>query len=255
MACIFPYIFTNSFIQDEEITVPYEWKKQFDRVFSSIYPSPSGSPETHIITPARLVVLSEVIIQAESSESYVAASHSVVALEDWFRRDGLILRQQSTYELPRSALVPNPPLPNGTASLGLKYELLMTSPVLQGYACPSKTRFVLLPPLDEPFGNGHVPSQSSGISTPTSDALSVDGDIEIDENFLVGSVSSTFPDGQDATQSPHHSSRQSHRFIAEPLPGLVHSSDEHTVYLRTADLSRLGILDADWVSGLRYIPL
>ncbi|KAI0029406.1 AAA-domain-containing protein, partial [Vararia minispora EC-137] len=130
----------------------------------------------------------------------------------------------------------------------LKFKVVMSMPVLQGYACRSKTRFVLLPPQNNEYSDNNPGGYtSSGTSTPASDGLSVDGDIEIDETFLAGTITS-FLDGQGPVQERNGPSpRHPHRFVAEPLLCVVHPSlDDHTVYVRTSDLSRLGILDSDW---------
>ena len=82
-----------------------------------------------------------------------------------------------------------------------------------------------------------------------------DEDLEIHEDFLSNTLSShpidaalhAVSNGSADSLSPHAPGNE---FAAEQLSNIIDpTSDDCTVYIRTADLSKVGILDGDWVRG------
>ncbi|ETW85568.1 AAA ATPase [Heterobasidion irregulare TC 32-1] len=127
----------------------------------------------------------------------------------------------------------------------------MTEPVLQGYASRTETTFVILPPTERtPIVtiNGTEPSPSY---VPVQED-SEDEDLEIHEDFLSNTLFSRPIDAVlHAVSNGSADSLSSHapgnEFAAEQLSNIIDpTSDDCTVYIRTADLSKVGILDGDW---------
>ncbi|KAI0057091.1 AAA-domain-containing protein [Artomyces pyxidatus] len=229
------------------LTVPAEWTKLYGRVFGSLVVS--DEEKTHTISSLQLIPLEEVYVQALSPQSYHAAKADISSLENWFCTDQRILRQGSPY-FPHHSVFPSYQPDADAPQHQLKYSLIMTEPVLQGYAQKGRTTFILLPPPhEEPRVNGHTDGVTSSSASEESDFS--DEDVEIDEGFLASSVApqTAGPNGvnHDVTSTGSSLSRPSHEFVVEPLPSPIHSTlDDHTLYIRTADLSKLGILDGDW---------
>lgn len=198
-------------------------------------------------------------MQALSTESYSAAKAHSSALEDWLCCDQRILRQDSVYTIDPLSLSQEDTRDTGSPSR-LEYRLIMSEPVLQGYAQKGQTSFVLLPPTEvKPGVNGDVATGSSFTEELNSDFG--DDDLEIDEGFLANSLGRHLGTNSHATNghsgltngaiSTDNTASTLHQaFIASPLPGDIHPDlDDHTVYIRTADLTKVGILDGDWVSA------
>ena len=163
------------------------------------------------------------------------------SFENWLCQGRQILRQDSKYTLNAQ---------DDPAGL-LTYKLIMTEPVLQGYAQKLQTLFTLLPPAEEsPTTNGHQVSPSPSLPD---DAL-VDEDLEIGESFLASSLlpqSSPYPQEGDPPTIPM--SQFAHEFTAKPLSLPAFSElDDYTMYVRTVDLSKVGMLDGDWVSAYPF---
>ncbi|VDB88628.1 unnamed protein product [Peniophora sp. CBMAI 1063] len=234
--------------EEEGLVVPSEWLKRHDRVFSSLSSLSSTNGPSHTLTPVTLITLKEVIVQAHTTSAYTAATPDTDAFEEWLCRDERVLRQQSSYAVPAPELAGSAATQDDAV---FKYRILMTDPVLQGVARYGSTSFVLLPPpREEPLANGsangHAEPLPSGLSTPSTEELSAEGDFEIDENFLSSSLLeaplSGQVDGVGGAASPRVVG-----FEVEPLRApIAFEEDGHTVYIRTVDLSRLGLLDADW---------
>lgn len=136
-------------------------------------------------------------------------------------------------------------------STPLRYKVILTEPVPQGFAQKAQTLFTLLPPTEssQAIDRHHV-SLSSSLPE---DIQTEDDDegLEIGENFLASSLipqSSSFSQQNDS--STIRVSRLAHEFTANPLPTPVSLDlDEYTMYVRTVDLPKVGVLDGDWVSG------
>lgn len=215
--------------------------KSFPHIFVSV-PSSRRAGKTHKVAAVQPIPLQEIFVQALSSTAYRKAKTDVSSFEDWLCRDQRILRQDSVYSLDTQDYVDSAPL---------IYKVIMTEPVPQGYAQKSQTLFTLLPPADssQAMNGNHVSSSSS----PPEDVQPEDDDesLEIGENFLASSLihqPSSYTQQNDS--STIRVSRLAHEFTANPLSTPISLDlDEYTMYVRTVDLPKVGVLDGDWVSG------
>ena len=190
-----------------------------------------------MLSVVQLVPLQEVFVQALSSTAYRRAKADVPSFESWLCRGQRILRQDSVYVWDA---------PDGLDPGALTYRLIMTEPVLQGYAQKSQTLFTLLPPSEGSHSvNG---DQVSSYSVP--DDVQIDDDeegLEIGENFLASSLisqPSSYPQ-----HSPIRMSHLAHEFTASPFKKPTSLDvDDYTMCVRTVDLPKVGVLDGDWVS-------
>jgi peroxin-6 len=186
----------------------------------------------------QLVPLQEVFIQALSSCAYSRAKDGVSSFESWLCRGQRVLRQDSVYVWDT---------PDGLDPGALTYKLIMTEPVLQGYAQKSQTLFTLLPPS----GGSQVVNANQVLSSSVPDDGQIDNDeegLEIGENFLASSLISQ-PSSYPQHSPPIRMSHLGYEFTASPLPKPTSLDvNEHTMYVRTVDLPKVGVLDGDWVS-------
>ena len=191
----------------------------------------------HMLSVVQLIPLQEIFVQALSSTAYSRAKTNVSSFEDWLCHGQRILRQDSIYVWDtRDGLDPG----------SLTYKLIMTEPVLQGYAQKAQTLFTLLPPTEGSHTiNGNQMLSSSSVLDDDDDES-----LEIGESFLASSLISqpaSYPQQHDS--STIRISHLAHEFVANPLPGPSLNLDEYTMYVRTVDLSKVGVLDGDWVSA------
>lgn len=192
----------------------------------------------------RPVPLTEVIVTALSQEAYLAASRRDSVLESWFSDARPILRYGDVHSFGSTV---NEHLALATLE-NVQYRLTMLQPFLQGYAERNTTKLIvtLLEPINQ---------QPSEFVKPT--CGDSDG-IEIDESFLANSfltpsfITSLKDLDVRSPQDIHHtfqvgllSERHSFKPVSSAT-GLL--EDNCTVYLRTADLARIGILNGDWVT-------
>lgn len=199
------------------------------------------SGKTHTLSVVQVIPLQEVFVQALSSSAYASAKSDVSTFEDWLCHGQRILRQDSVLSMGSQGS------PDGSP---LTYKLIMTEPVLQGYAQKSQTLFTLLPPTEDPPAvNGHrIPSSSV---PDDARAKFDDEDLEIGESFLAGSLvpqPTLYPqqNGSPTISMPLFS----HELTAKPSSTPIYSGlDDHTMYVRTVDLPKIGVLDGDWVSA------
>jgi peroxin-6 len=190
-----------------------------------------------MLSVVQLVPLQEVFVQALSSTAYSTAKADVSSFEDWLCRGQRILRQDSVYVWD---------IPDGLDPGALTYKLIMTEPVLQGYAQKSQTLFTLLPPSE----GSRVVNGNQVLSSSDPDDVQIDEEegLEIGENFLASSLISQ-PSSYPQHSPPIRMSHLAHEFTASPLPTPTSLDvDEHTMYVRTVDLPKVGVLDGDWVS-------
>jgi peroxin-6 len=179
--------------------------------------------------------LQDIFVQALSSTAYSRAKADVSSFEDWLCRGQRILRQGSVYVWDTQDGL-DPPL---------TYKLIMTEPVLQGCAQKSQTLFTLLPPTEGSQAiNGNQVLSSSPVLDDDEEGL------EIGESFLASSlISQPSPYPQQNDSPTIRMSHLAHEFIANPLPKPTSLDlDEYTMYMRTVDLPKVGVLDGDWVS-------
>ncbi|KAF8964138.1 P-loop containing nucleoside triphosphate hydrolase protein [Flammula alnicola] len=182
-------------------------------------------PNELFVKLANPTPLTYVIVTALSLEAYLQASGDASPLDDWLFSDQAILRQ------------------------GDIYRLDMLEPVLQGYATLGETKIILLS------------SQNNPPSIDTVESISDEQDaIEIDECFLGSSVlnhsgPSHLRQNHDAqsTQSSKYSEDSSTGYISKTLVSPCNLlEDPCTLYLRAADLGKIGILSGDWaIAGVK----
>jgi len=223
--------------QTAALGVAPDLAKQFPHIFVPV--PPSGHPEkTHLLSVVQLVPLLEVFVQALSSTAYSRAKADVSSFESWLCRGQRVLRQDSVYVWDTS---------DGLDPGALTYKLIMTEPVLQGYAQKSQTLFTLLPPSE----GSQVVNGNQVLSSSVPDDVQIDEEeegLEIGENFLASSLIS-HPSSYPQHSPPIRISHLAHEFTASPLPKPKSADgDEHTMYVRTVDLPKVGVLDGDWVS-------
>ncbi|KAH9001680.1 AAA-domain-containing protein [Lactarius akahatsu] len=225
-------------VQTATLGIPSDLAKQYPHTLGPGSTS-RRSGKTHMLSVVQVIPLQEVFVQALSSPAYSSAKSDVSAFEDWLCRGQKILRQNSVLSMDSQDS------PDGTP---VAYKLIMTEPVLQGYAQKSQTLFTLLPPPEDPPAiNGHR-TQSS--SVPDDAHIEFDDeDLEIGESFLAGSLvpqSTLYP--QQENGSPTISVPLfAHELTARPLLTPNYSGlDDHTMYVRTVDLPKIGVLDGDW---------
>lgn len=184
-------------------------------------------------------------MQALSSSAYSSAKSDVLAFEDWLCHGQRVMRQDSVL------FMDSQDSPDGNP---LAYKLIMIEPVLQGYAQKSQTLFTLLPPPEEPPAvNGHETHLSS---VPDDVHIEFDDEeLEIGESFLAGSLVPQPTLYPQQNVSPTISMPLfAHELTARPSSTPIHSGlDDHTMYVRTVDLSKIGVLDGDWVSFPSYL--
>lgn len=186
--------------------------------------------------------LTSVILTALSNDAYAHACGDSSALEDSLCNAGTIVRQGDILN------IYNEESTTSGNNSALQYRLEMAEPVLQGFAIRGVTKIILLSMLDDL--SVHEDGETEGASEQE--------DFEIDEDFLGSSVlipsaSSPLPRNQDTTSNganhfyDHSPSVFTSKALSDP-PGLP--EDDCTLYLRTWDLGKLGILSGDWVCNL-----
>ncbi|KAM5535554.1 hypothetical protein V8D89_010721 [Ganoderma adspersum] len=250
----------------ENLLIPKGWQAEYPHIFPTGHPSSEDPTPTHSVSVTRPVTLSEVIFSALSNDAYAAASSDPTVLEDWLLDENMILREGATYSLDN-------PVGSSSSSMSptgpLSYKLVMATPVQQGIAQRGRTRLFV---SAQPTQDGEVPAEDSipdmvvDGEEDSESSGSEKGDFEIGEDFLAGSVlrslalSSPSPsinghasNGDLGTTNGAESGRSLHLSSVEwtcrayPLQQPVSPvEDESTVYFRTSELSRIGVLDGDW---------
>lgn len=234
--------------QAGQVAIPKLWTGTYARVFYPSVRKPS-SPPCLSVSPVHLLPLTEVFITALSQEAYDMAQAHQAQLEAWFSEGQRVLRQGTVYTCSANSLGRvNGYIDHETKPL--KYRLDMLEPVLQGYADKEHTSFVICPLTD-----GNLDSSLS-----ESEESSEFERIEIGEDFLASSagLSFDFPsdseiefeDNLNNTQcNGQHQSSSASTFRVQPLLEPIQERlDDHTLYIRTSDLGRVGVLNGEWVS-------
>lgn len=265
---------SNAILQVQELSVPRAWQSEYPHIF------PTGQTRTGTSEPAlsiyavQPVTLTELIFAALSDDAYAAASADPTMLEDWLLDGDVILREGASYTYPGDVSAP------GTSSSSvphqsLSYRLVMAAPVQQGIAQRSQTKLYI---SASPFSRAHEGQAPEVDSIPdmiidgseSDPSESEKGDFEIGEDFLAGSVlrslslTSLSPSinghltngdlastsEAESTVSNLHLSAMEWTCRAHPLQHPVLAvDDDSAVYVRTTELSRIGVLDGDWVSS------
>lgn len=230
------------------------------------------------------MLLSEIILIAESPGSYEFSLNFQAKLIDSLCSGSKIFRQGSTITLSINKTVSHT---NGQdkheqTTLVLddgfvyRFRVLMTEPTLQGFARHNMTRFVVMPSTEVPQtcsanGNNTPPLDNEGTSVPLSES-DVET-LEIDENFLASGLIGSIPQGidllppnvnSDDVSSESHGLHMPPPTVRRPISGsspifqvtpflapISHSPEsfdaECCIFLRTSDLSRIGMFNGDWV--------
>lgn len=226
--------------QAATLGIPSDLAKQYPHILGPGSTS-RRSGKTHTLCVVQPVPLQEVFVQALSSSAYSGAKSDVSTFEDWLCHGQRILRQDSVLSMDsQDSLDRNP----------LAYKLIMTEPVLQGYAQKAQTLFTLLPPPEDPPAINGLGNHSS--SVPDDAHIEFDDEeLEIGESFLAGSLVPQPTLYPQQNLSPTISMPLfAHELTARPSSTPSHSGlDDHTMYVRTVDLPKIGVLDGDWVSA------
>ncbi|KAG5635426.1 hypothetical protein H0H81_011316 [Sphagnurus paluster] len=228
----------------QHLAIPAKWCKTYPHLFPESHET--SVPSLSIIT-TEPVLLMEVIISALSTLAYqVATSHPRV-LEGWFCKKHNVLRNGEIHTF-NSDLLPMNSHTFSSSPISLAYRLDMVEPVLQGFARTGTTNFVVI-----------LSEEVDCINPPLEDVTDRDCEgIEIDEAFLANAalpsvlgqlnLTSQPTPGQYLLEPPDAS------FQLTPLVEPVDVANDHcTLYVRTADLSRIGILNGDWSSFLKAL--
>ncbi|PPQ98809.1 hypothetical protein CVT24_003363, partial [Panaeolus cyanescens] len=219
-------------IDADSISVPASWVQLYPHVFRSTQILVAKeSPE-----PARLAIVS-----ALTPESYAYSNKNPSLFDEWYHNES-ILRQKDLCTFTRQT-------PVGQETFVFRIELL--EPIQQCYAEKGVTRIILVAPDD----GIPLPLESSSQldATLESDA------IEIGEEFLANSVLSNQLEGfgtQKQESLVQHSDTKGFKGVTHGgsqhtlvcLPS-VHDAaeDDITIYMRTADLAKVGVRSGDWI--------
>ena len=191
-------------------------------------------------------------------------------LEDWLLDGEVILRQGATYTWPGET-----PSPAVSSASTLAYTLVMSTPVQQGIAVRGQTKlYISAHPSSDIDGSIPPPEFIPDMVVEGSDSDPSDssnGDFEIGEDFLAGSVlRSVNPSISSSSMNtsvngnltngvglsiPESTSSSGLHLASVEWTCRAHAlqrplsvvEDECAVYVRTADLGRIGVLDGDWV--------
>lgn len=221
-------------------------------------------------------MLSEVILVAQSASALQIARSSPDQVQKWFTDKSPFIRKGST-----NSFSPDVPKSNGhtqetaEAPFNYDYTVIMTEPVLQGIARANHTRFIVTSaegdienvPSSELFDSTSlrtvIPSEPDD-----SDYSDLEG-FEIDEGFLANSILGPLSNGQTRTGSNGDLSSELVEgelaetpaiatFTPHPLDaslrnepsGANNIDSEARVFVRTADLGRVGVFNGDWVLAI-----
>ncbi|KAJ4488270.1 AAA-domain-containing protein [Lentinula aciculospora] len=207
------------------IVIPHDWLRNHKHIFALA--------QDVLVTRTVPIPLTEVYVSALSPAAYDAAITKNALLENLLCDKKRILRQGSVYGINSDA---SPPKHR------LEFRLDMLEPVLQGYAQAGSTTFIVTSSTDT--GDEDEETDTLGMSSD-------DESVEIDQDFLANSVvypSYNLISPSLSSQLDGPRTENDLLFKAHPLVfpvSILH--DDHTLYLRTADLGRLGVLNGDWI--------
>lgn len=252
-----------SVLQVEELAIPPEWSHTYGHIFSQ-----TAGDKSLALTITQPIQLTEVIITALTRDAYDAASSQSSPLESWLADESRMLRQGA-----HITITPESPLSNGHGHLetrrNFRYRLDMAEPVPQGYFAKGSTRVYVTLPVE--LNEDTLPGDNTHLLGASDESGSEADGIEIDESFLAGSVlhsrQNTTPSSPPDTNA-HLTDGRSHpnglqkevtsqkepQLRAKPLTEPISTfQDDCTLYLRTSDLGKVGVLNGDWVSSKSLI--
>lgn len=194
------------------------------------------------------IALDEVVLLASSSSAYAIAQEHPDLLKAQLADRRTILREGNHVHLSPVSIIGNGHPGGQAGQLELEYKVVLTTPVHQGYVDIDSTQIIV---AASDFDDPQISSGSPVSTTSVSDSSSDEEDSDIDESFLLNSlskpngISKSHPDG--LIETSHTTS-----FKVIPLQSrqLLPKDElqELTILMRTADLARLGIFSGDWVS-------
>ncbi|KAJ4501694.1 P-loop containing nucleoside triphosphate hydrolase protein [Lentinula lateritia] len=217
------------------LVIPRKWLTHHKHIF--------GSVQYVHVTRTVPVPLTEVYVSALSIAAYDAAITHDALLESHLYSKKQILRQGSVYSIRPDALLESP------SNHRFDFRLDMLEPVSQGYAEAGRTTLFVTSLADtseDEDEDGETDTSTLGLSSD-------DESVEISHDFLANSV--VYPTYHYNPISPSISNPSIDLHAEGELHFKVHAlsnpvsilHDDYTVYLRTADLGRLGVLSGDWV--------
>ena len=189
---------------------------------------------TRYLPQTTTITLNEVVLDALSNIVYIFASNNPELVEQSLTLSETHLHLGSIHELTPEKL------PNEHESRTiLQYRILMLEPTSCGRVDPESTNIIVV----------HSENSNSLVSSSFLPDQVDSDNIEIDETFLRNSIASSALqfNGSDCStpdliHAPHF------YFDAEPLNSSVSPPEDHcSLFLRTADLGRVGLLNEDWV--------
>ncbi|KAJ3519742.1 hypothetical protein NM688_g9257 [Phlebia brevispora] len=163
--------------------------------------------------------LTEVVVQALSSEAYISATTFPSAFQAWLYSLPSVSRE-GVYETTSSTSTNGlSPFDGISHTQPLRYAIKATAPTLRGLvSCGTKIYVITSECKVDGMDHGSLGSMESG-------------EYEIDESFLESGV-------LDQRARPEIS--------LASLPALQDLEDDHTMYAHTRELGRLGVLSGDW---------
>ena len=183
------------------------------------------------------MALTSVVVTALSCEAYSQTCADNSALVEWLSFETRILRQGDILSVPKKR---HPKL----VDTAMRYRLDMLEPTLQGYVESGITKFIVV--------------LSQTVSTINDSIVVAEGEqdaIEIDETFLGSSISNFDLHKcsiQDSPLDPYKNQAVERSYLGfsykSLLPTLRSVEDQYTLFFRTSDLGKIGILNGDWVS-------
>ena len=222
---LFKLLFSHRFIQSdsEALEIPPAWSSTYSQTFSG--------PDI-LLKAITLTALTVVVVTALSSEAYLQICTDNSSLVEWLSIGTRILRQGDILSIPKKST--------------LRYRLDMLEPTLHGYVESGTTKVIVV--------------LSKTDSTTHDSIVDAEGEqdaIEIDESFLGSSISNFSLDlhtrsiqnqllglyKNDAGEKSYLGF--SYKSLLSPLRSV---EDHYTLFFRTSDLGKIGILNGDWVS-------
>jgi peroxin-6 len=195
----------------------------------------SQNPNAH---PPGTEPLTEVVLDALSDTAYRVAIDNPELVERALLADNADIHLGSLHQITLDQLQ------NGLSTHSpLQYRTIMLEPTSHGRLDPCSTKIIITR-----SGEPHLL-----LSTDTlSESIDSEG-IEIDEDFLANAVvpghfkPKQHNENNDSSDAVH--SKQA-SFRAESLAFPAYPTEDHcTLYVRTSDLGRVGLLNEDWVGS------
>ncbi len=218
--------------QDGHICIPQSWMQIYPHIFPASATHRRSSVPTLSLSLIKPILLTEVFVTALSPDAYDAAMAHQSRLESWFCDGQRILRQSSIHNYDLTDAFNGCP---NQSERTFYYRLDMLEPVLQGYSQVGKTTFII-----SPAAEGYTPSVLLCLTK-------VNDSIEIGEDFLASSMGQPFRFPNAIDEDSDSDTAPTCEFNVQPLREIV-QEDDRTVYVRTMDLARIGVLNSDWVS-------